>query len=146
LNGSIPKFAIHNDSSIVTSGADKAFPKVVRCSIAMPHEETTSKAESTKLLLPCNVDWSVDTAAMLDVADMAVREVDNDEVECIDGLPRWDKDSRDNDEVECCIDGLLRNVWSERWDDGANDSIITTPIMKKIHNNSTPEDIKAIVE
>jgi hypothetical protein len=47
----------------------------------MPHEETTSKAESMKLLLPCNDDWSVDTAAMLDVADMAVREVDNDEVE-----------------------------------------------------------------
>ena len=107
LNGSIPKFAMHNDSSIVTSGADKAFPKVVCCSIAMPHEETTSNAESTKLLLPCNDDWSVDTATMLDVADMAAREVDNEEVECIDGLPRRDKDSRDNDEVES-IDGLLR--------------------------------------
>jgi hypothetical protein len=43
-------------------------------------------------------------------------------------------------------------VWSERWkttrdaDDGENDSIITTPIMKKIHNNSTPrEDIIIIM-
>jgi hypothetical protein len=121
----------------------------------MPHEETTSKAESTKLLLPCNVDWSVDTAMLEDVADMAVREVevDNDAVECcVDGLLRRDKDSRDNDEAECCIDGLLRRDKDRPHitldaDDGANDSIISTPIVKKIHNNSTPrEDIKAIVE
>jgi hypothetical protein len=73
---------------------------------------------------------------MLDVADMAAREVDNEEVECIDGLPRWDKDIR------------RRNVWSERWrttrdadNDGENDSIITTPIMKKIHSSTLLEVI-----
>ena len=70
---------------------------------------------------------------MLDVADMSAREVDNDEVVCIDGLLRQDKD------IRC-------NVWSEEWkttrddDDGANDSIITTPIMKKIHNTPRVEE------
>lgn len=119
----------------------------------MPHEETTSNADKTKLLLPCNDDWSADATMLLDAADMADRtvEVDNDVVEYVDGLPRRYKDSRDNDEVEC--DGLRRdkdirrrNVWSERWkttcdaDDGANDSIITNPIMKKIHNNTPLEE------
>ena len=33
---------------------------------------------------------------MLDVADMSAREVDNDEVVCIDGLLRQDKDIRCN--------------------------------------------------
>ena len=70
---------------------------------------------------------------MLDVADMSAREVNNDEVVCIDGLLRQDKD------IRC-------NVWSEEWkttrddDDGANDSIITTPIMKKIHNTPRVEE------
>ena len=70
---------------------------------------------------------------MLDVADMSAREVDNDEVVCIDGLLRRDKD------IRC-------NVWSEEWKttrddgDGANDSIITTPTMKKIHNTPRVEE------
>ena len=71
---------------------------------------------------------------MLDVADMSAREVDNDEVVCIDGLLRRDKD------IRCNV------WWSEEWkttrddDDGANDSIITTPIMKKIHNTPRVEE------
>jgi hypothetical protein len=42
------------NSAMLKQLTDNALPNVVRCSIAMPHDETTSNADKTKLLLP----WS----------------------------------------------------------------------------------------
>lgn len=66
---------------------DNALPNVVRCSIAMPHDETTSNADKTKLLLP----WSVERrdAATPDAADMASDdEDDEDAAKCCDPMIR----------------------------------------------------------
>lgn len=56
VNGITPTFAKHNDINIVTSGALSAFPKVVFCSIAIPHPEINSRVDKMKLVSPCNDD------------------------------------------------------------------------------------------
>ena len=53
-NGIMPTFARHSDINIVTSGADRAFPIVVSCSSAIPHADTISMADKTKLLSACS--------------------------------------------------------------------------------------------
>ena len=76
-----------SNSAITKQLTDKALPNVVRCSIAMPHDETTSNADKTKLLLP----WSVERrdAATPVVADMASDdEDDGDAANCCDPMMR----------------------------------------------------------
>mmetsp|Transcript_14712 Transcript_14712/g.30995 ORF Transcript_14712/g.30995 Transcript_14712/m.30995 type:complete len:202 (+) Transcript_14712:211-816(+) len=54
-NGIRPIFAKINVINMVTRGAERAFPNVVFCSIAIPPADTTSKVDKMKLVSLCSV-------------------------------------------------------------------------------------------